>query len=89
MESVQIKFTFSVYIQFIPNIFSQMINYLYISVAFCSKLLLNVYKRKIILEYTLNKKFFFKENTVCANKYEWIWRNPKLHFYTSDLINTP
>lgn len=59
MESVQIKFTFSVYIQFIPNIFSQMINYLYISVAFCSKLLLNVYKRKIILEYTLNNKVFF------------------------------
>lgn len=61
MESVQIKFTFSVYIQFIPNIFSQMINYLYISVAFCSKLLLNVYKRKIILEYTLNNMFFFKK----------------------------
>lgn len=61
MESVQIKFTFSVYIQFIPNIFSQMINYLYISVAFCSKLLLNVYKRKIILEYTLNNMFFLKK----------------------------
>lgn len=61
MESVQIKFTFSVYIQFIPNIFSQMINYLYISVAFCSKLLLNVYKRNIILEYTLNNMFFLKK----------------------------